>query len=238
MWLLLSGEGPTDLGDSRVELLFDGVHDLEPGPLAVIVDQLVAAQLKYSVFELGHVGYVRKQTLDVVARERGGWVLPGRKHGVGTAMFVKNAQALAAVATKVAEQTDDEVVAILFRDADGTRSTPDSNWAEKRASMMEGFKRAQYSRGVAMVPRPKSEAWILCALKADAYSGCDALEDAPRNDHSPNSLKKQLAECLGQEPTRDVLMEVASEIDAARIRMPSFLAFTEDLVRALGVSER
>jgi hypothetical protein len=54
-----------------------------------------------------------------------------------------------------------------------------------------------------MIPKPKSEAWIICALKANPYLGCDPLEDRSGNDNSPDSLKGKLARLLGEPATRE-----------------------------------
>ena len=50
-----------------------------------------------------------------------------------------------------------------------------------------------------MIPKPKSEAWVLCAL-SKLYKECDELEDRSGNDNSPNSLKRELEELLGSYP--------------------------------------
>jgi len=54
----------------------------------------------------------------------------------------------------------------------------------------EKSKELDDDRGVAMIPKPKSEAWLLCALKNKPYESCEKLEDRSGNDDSPNSLKK------------------------------------------------
>jgi hypothetical protein len=86
--------------------------------------------------------------------------------------------------------------------------------------------------GVPMVPRPKSEAWLLCALRAPGYANCAPLEEASGNDASPNSLKKQLAaRCGGADPTADQQADwvMTGVVDSLRIDMPSFNAFKQAL---------
>jgi len=86
-----------------------------------------------------------------------------------------------------------------------------------------------------MLPKPKSEAWFLCALKG--MDDGTSLEGAPGNDSSPNSLKKQLAGLL---KSRDMALEAATlsrlvddgEITPDRIPMPSFRAFQKSLREA------
>ncbi len=82
-----------------------------------------------------------------------------------------------------------------------------------------------------MIPKPKSEAWIICALKTNPYLGCDALEDRSGNDDSPDSLKGELGELLGRPVTRELLLSKIEDgtIDCLRITMPSFIAFRSRL---------
>jgi hypothetical protein len=124
------------------------------------------------------------------------------------------------------------VVAILFRDSDGTASAGRGLWAEKRQSMLDGFAQEGFLRGVPMIPKPKSEAWLLCALRANPYQGCESLEDRSGNDDSPNSLKRELKEIMGEElPVTEILCGLIEDgkIDVDRIAMPSFGAFRSRL---------
>lgn len=82
-----------------------------------------------------------------------------------------------------------------------------------------------------MLPKPKSEAWILCALR-DNYRHCARLENASGNDDAPNALKAQLTEHLQTEATRTLLNDKvdAGELDIAQIiDMPSMTAFKQQL---------
>lgn len=86
-----------------------------------------------------------------------------------------------------------------------------------------------------MVPRPKSEAWLLCALKNAPYQHCQTLEDAPGNDASPRSLKKQLAAVIDHDPSAQEQADWVREgrVDPEQIDMPSFTAFRKALDSAL-----
>ncbi|WP_153305887.1 hypothetical protein [Desulfogranum mediterraneum] len=87
----------------------------------------------------------------------------------------------------------------------------------------------EFHRGVSMVPKPKSEAWILCALR-DGYQQCEKLEQALLgSDRSSNSLKKQLKEFLGEPANRTHLLEKMEngQLEMARVTMPSMEAFKE-----------
>ena len=84
--------------------------------------------------------------------------LPGKKRGKETRYFFNNARVLAKIATEKEQEKLDDVVAILFRDSDGTASAGRGLWEDKRKSMLDGFAEENHTRGVPMIPRPKSEA--------------------------------------------------------------------------------
>ena len=152
----------------------------------------------------------------------------GKKGRRGTAYFTNNAIALARVARRRARELNDEVVAVLFRDADGTVSTSRGMWEEKVASIENGFKIEKFDRGVAMVPKPKSEAWLICALKDRPYENCQRIEERSGNDDSPNNLKDEL-ESFGLSHNEINEMIQNGEIDIDKIDMPSFEYFTDRL---------
>jgi hypothetical protein len=100
--------------------------------------------------------------------------------------------------------------------------------------MLDGFDEEEFPNGVPMIPKPKSEAWLICALKKHAYQNCQALEARSGNDNSPHSLKDELAEILGEEVTPELLCEkVRNQVNINRINMPSFRAFRERLEEVL-----
>jgi hypothetical protein len=153
---------------------------------------------------------------------------PGKHRPQGTRYFFKNARGLGRLAKTKATATGCAVGAVLFRDSDGTRSSPSGEWEAKVASIEAGFDVEEFPLGVAMIPRPKSEAWLLCAVKPDAYQNCTPLEDASGNDASPNSLKKQLdivLDGIGKTTTDLPNMVENDIIDAHRIDMPSYARF-------------
>lgn len=233
MRLLLSGEGPTDMGSMQ-----DGREGREfvPGPMAWLVDRAMQPRVGFSPLELREtdpdaVGFVSKNELADDARAlRPGKpkALPGAKNEKGTGFFRRNAEMLGARALRDADSTGRFVVAVLFRDSDGTRSSPRDEWQRKRKSMADGFELSGCSTGVPMLPRPKSEAWLLCALKEPPYQHCARLEDTSGNDGSPNSLKRQLAALIGREPGAEEQSDWVRDgrVDPDRLNLPSFQAFT------------
>ena len=243
MFFLLSGEGATDIGTCVGSGDVCRGEDFAPGPMCVMVEQVVFAAHKYSMLGVEACGCVSKSALD---RRAGGLKrppksvrLPGVKRSKETRYHFDNARVLAHVANEQRQAQGQTVVPILFRDSDGTASAASNLWADKLRSMLDGFaEEGIVSLGVPMVPRPKSEAWLLCGLKAAPYQNCAALEAESGNDASPNSLKRQLAAALGvaeDEVSRDLLTDVVRtrRVDIDRIDMPSFQAFHERLLAAL-----
>jgi hypothetical protein len=136
---------------------------------------------------------------------------------------------LAYIAKGKSKELNDDVVAILFRDTDGKASAGRGEWKYKRKSMLDGFKEEGFSRGVPMIPKPKSEAWLICAWKNQPYQNCEALEDRSGNDDSPNSLKRELRELLEEVNAVLLCEKVEEAFDIDQIEMSSFMAFRERL---------
>jgi hypothetical protein len=234
MRLVLSGEGPTDLGQA---VLTPGGMNFAPGPMAWIVDKLLERHhTGYSLLEAHQAGgdcvtHVHETALAALGKP-GSPLFPGVKFGKGTAFFTRNAQAMGLLVKKTSAQENQPVLAVLFRDGDGVRATPAGEWQEKVNSMHRGFALVDCHTGVPMVPRPKSEAWLLCALRQPGYVNCAPLEDASGNDASPSSLKRQLAAlCGGPDPSADEQADwvMIGTVDPLRIDMPSFDAFKQAL---------
>jgi hypothetical protein len=232
MHFLLSGEGPSDLG-----VCGSGADQCEGdvpshGPMAMVVERIVSRRHHYSLLEAGCYTFVSEGYLSLRASElkpaKKQLGLPGRKRGKETRYFFNNARVLAQIAREKEQEKRDVVVAILFRDSDGTASAGRGLWEDKHKSMLDGFAEANHPRGVPMIPKPKSEAWLLCALRPNPYQDCETLEHRSGNDNSPNSLKSELKEILGEEaPLIETLCGMIKNdaIDVDRIEMPSFRAF-------------
>jgi len=210
----------------------------QPGPMALIADKIVEERYKFSVVDTCCCGFVSEHRLverSSALRPRKHLPrLPGKKKPKETGYFYRNARALASYAREKQQELGEnaKVVAILFRDSDGTASDKRGLWEDKRNSMLHGFEDEAFNSGVPMLPKPKSEAWILCALKENPYCGCDALEERSGNDNSPASLKDELrTRCEGKLPSREELCDMVRQgkIDYRRVRMPSFAAFRDRL---------
>jgi hypothetical protein len=229
MFFLLSGEGVTDMGAGKGAATVVEGEDFLQGPMAIIVNKVVEAKHKYSIFD-GACGLIFEGNLSDRAKElkavKKQLRLPGKKQTKETRYFFNNARVLARFAKEKARELNVEVVAVLFRDADGTASAGRGEWDAKRQSMLDGFAEEGFESGVPMIPKPKSEAWLICAWKNNPYQGCDALEKRSGNDNSTNSLKDELAELLYDDVNADSLREKVGDLfDIDRIKMPSFKAF-------------
>ena len=139
MYLLLSGEGPSDIGVCRSSDVCGGA-DFQEGPMAIIVDQLIELN---QGFEMSHlvcelVSYVSESYLaeNKQPPQRKAMSLRGKKKPAETKYFFENARALASIARNKATEVDDNVIAVLFRDADGTSSARRGNWNDKRNSVV------------------------------------------------------------------------------------------------------
>lgn len=222
MFLILSGEGPTDIG----------LKDHQTGPMARFIDQWIEARIDYSLLDCEQYAIYPKQTLEDIAKKMKPRSRRGKKQGAETRFYYKNARALAVIAQQSHQQG---AIAILFRDSDGTVSSSRGQWEDKYQSMLNGFAAEQFVNGVPMIPKPKSEAWILCALRHH-YQHCAGLENASGNDDSPHSLKAQLEVHLGKPATRELLNHKvdAGECDiAAIVDMPSMMRFKDRLDEVL-----
>lgn len=237
MIILFSGEGISDLGVCDNEIGSCDGTGFRFGPVSLIVDSIANICLGYSPKEVHPERYIYYSELNLVERaemrkrDRKGYSFSGKKRGIETGFFYINAWMLGEIAKELEAEENDTVAAFLFRDSDGTNSSPRDLWSTKTSSIEEGFIRADFHRGVPIVPRPKSESWFLCAAKANPYQHCATLEDLPGNDDSPNSAKRALAAAMGTDATADELVNWldANGLDHDRLaaQMPSFSAFLE-----------
>lgn len=242
MLLLLSGEGPSDLGRCALAVAQCDGEAFDTGPMAVLVDQIVQRVLKYSVLKdvPTSLRYLSKQCLDTVIndqrRNRRMVALTGKKRAEETGYFMRMAWAFGMLARQIEEGEGDCAVAVFFRDSDGTHSIPDGAWADKWTSIEQGFMRSGFARGVPMLPKPTSEAWLLCAAKDAPYQHCSSLEVLPGNQESARHPKKELARAFGEEKSSQALREWLEvqpfEPDRA-MEMGSYRAFRERLVDVL-----
>lgn len=240
MIVVLSGEGPTDLGQCTTPSSPCTGADFRPGPLTVLLNWLLEPLLGYAPADVDETFHfvpkaelLRRAEAMKQGRRMG---LPGAKRGQETNFFYKNAWMLGEAALALEDERQDRGIAVLHRDADTRNRTPATEWAQKVQSMEDGFTRAGYDRGVPMLPRPISEAWLLC-LARQTGPACALLEDEAGNPDSANPLKRQLADALGLEEEASATALVAwlaqTSPDWTRLGgMPSFAHFHQRLQNA------
>lgn len=240
MLFLLSGEGPSDIGATIRGR--DGEELFDPGPLALIIDSMVEQHLNFSPISFGYVKHFSRPKLAAMAKSitpRPSIVIPGAKRPAGNAGDYRQAFALATLAKDIETQEKDVVVAVLFKDSDGTRSDSEKKWDYLVQAVEAAFYAAEYARGIAMIAKPKQEAWFVCAMKADAYQNCSVLEDESGNDNSPSSLKDKVEEALGCVGDKGALVDWVQSggFDHGRIDMPSFNRFRDAFVQIISTGK-
>ncbi|MDE1345586.1 hypothetical protein [Vibrio aestuarianus] len=223
MYLVVSGEGETDIGKSN-----DAI-----GPLSKLIDKFIEPYSGFSLLEAEMLEVIHETHITEISRDRS-IIKPlsrrGKKTQHETREFYSAARALAHVAQNAEIQPS---LAVLFHDSDSNK-WPDYN--TKRLSMEHGFEAQGFENGVPFVAQPKSEAWLLCALK-NGYQNCIPFEARSGNDNSPRSLKAELEEHLGESATRVKLNELIDDglIDLAQITdMKSMTDFQESMKEVLG----
>lgn len=234
MLMVLSGEGVSDLGQCNNGQGHCVGIDFQKGAMTLIINQMLEAKVGYSLLDTtpDSFHYISEELLSVYAKRRKGrsMSLVGKHHHQETGYFYINAWMLAEITQEIEKEQEDNAIAVLFRDTDGTSSAANTLWHNKWQSMCEGFKRAEFERGVGMLPKPKSEAWLLCAIKNN-YQHCAVLEDLSGNDKAPNSAKRLLG-MTGAE-AYDWLTSKGFKTGAVARQMPSFGVFAIALNDAL-----
>ncbi len=231
MHLVLSGEGKTDIGLFSYE---NG--EFIPAPMYYIIDKIIEKKLDYSIYDITPSGitFIPKDELTKICKSFKSFT--GKKQGQETAYFYKNALGLSRIAKeKCEEKGDNEVIAVLFRDCDGTGTSSSTLWNDKIKSMETAFAQEEIN-GIPMIPNPKSEAWLICALKNNSYQHCEQWDKRSGTYDSPDNLKDELKAILvtiGKEYNNINEMIKNEEIDIYKIKMPSFDYFLKKLESSL-----
>lgn len=202
MIIVLSGEGPTDLGCCDGYTTICSSDSYKPGPFAIIVDKLIEGIFNYSPLECGAVHFVPRRELARIAAEvirmpPKSLRLPGHEKNKGNNFFVRNAQALAIASKTIAQNAANEpIVAVLYRDSDNTNSTPRTEWREKFDSIVQGFEIQDFRYGIPMVAKPIGEAWMISGFMRHTSKQSLELETESSNPNSLNPIKERLDEIL------------------------------------------
>lgn len=220
MFFVISGEGSSDLGTKGL----GGI--LKKGAMTLILDRLCDLNCGYAPdYELlteCEVKRLGKENL----RNIGSRGCIGKED---TETLWLNSKSLAIFAKK----KGDYIGVVYFKDSDGTNTSPRDKWDRMVNAMYSGFNGAEFKWGVAMVPRPKSEAWFLSYYQKNdgthrEYDQCSRFEEMPGNDKSPNSCKsllRKFCSCSGDVYANVITKNVIENIEWNRVDMPSFTTF-------------
>jgi len=244
--IIVSGEGPSDLGGScSGQSALSRDEDFEKGPFFYLIERMLNKYLpewNKDIFEtvplsityVSH-GYLGKQAKKIV-KGQGKYALAGKNdEHKGNVGKLKQAREMGRLAVEHGCQ-----LAIYFHDTDGKNK--DKNLTSPIQSKIvkavdQGFERGEMNAGIAMIPKPTSEAWLICSCKNN-YQHCETLEATlSGNDRSEdNAPKKVLANCLGVDDCdNELLTEKINNIDLDKINMPSFNQFKDDLKSAIEI---
>lgn len=228
MFFILAGEGTSDLGS------LDQAGILKKGPMTWIIDHICRAQDATPEYEL-----MTESKLKHLCKNDQRNIMPSRPNqGKNTEKIWLVAKYLGNIAQKREETTG----VILFKDSDGTRSVPRDHWEQMVRAMESGFQGASFQYGVAMVPRPKSEAWLLAYYQKGLpntlpYQNTSRFEKLPGNDGSSKSAKALLSQAFdnAENPYKLISESEISEVDWEAVDMPSFQLFRQRLQNVIAM---
>ncbi|PLC56102.1 hypothetical protein [Photobacterium carnosum] len=239
--IFVTGEGITDIGRALNQVNIAHDENFEHGPFYTLVERLVKRHLPSWHDELPFaVTFVYRKALGELTKDKD---VPTRFPSKDRALkghldHTKRAFALALIANDNMEQGQSHM-AIYFHDTDGTRSEleREPERQKNRAEAVKlGFETAGYENGVAMIPKPTSEAWLYCSCKDNPYLACDLLETAlagnqNSKDRSPKAI---LANAIGKDSTnRENLRHLVDALDIDQLDMPSFNMFKKELKNSI-----
>jgi len=235
MFFLFSGEGSTDFGTcSHPERICNG-SDYLYGPLAVVIDQIVESKYTYSLLDSTVFGFVSRRLLVEHAENElrpkpKSIRYPNKRVKKETGYFYRNARALAQIAIQYGHKINENaVVSVLYRDGD--KPNERGTWEDKREAILNGFRAENYFRGVPMIPKSVSEAWMLCAIykKRTPSQDCKFLEDETHGPGNRHQLKDQLDNELGEMACREMLCDriKSGEIDFSLVDLDSYVEFKQ-----------
>lgn len=229
--ILVTGEGSSDMGGSNNGQSISTGEFYNLGPMA-----LLAVRLLQKIIPDWNEDNIDFQSPNnwmtcISGNELARQAKRVRKHRPSKKLkkgFVEHANR----ATTMAGYAKDNghQLAFYFHDTDRC------DFDDLHQSIMLGFNGIEGVHGIPMIPKPTSEAWLICGQKQDPYAHCTALEtELSGNDSASyeNAPKKVLAQLLGQEATTEQQYELVNGIDVTRIDMPSYNQFKTDLITAI-----
>lgn len=220
--IVMTGEGPTDMGPCNNSQAICTDNQLDVGPVAQLMFKTIQQYLpNWNIDNLeqenvaSHLTLIDETWLISKCKEKKrGLIRPSKAVAKGMTVHAQRAQVLAEYA-----QSNNHQMAAYFHDTDGTRSQledmPDRQ--EKLTQAIQaGFRAAKFeNQGIAIVPKPTSEAWLICGVKESPYQHCGLLEtNLSGNDNSPSRAPKAvLGEILGNSKyTRSDLNDLVDQL--------------------------
>jgi hypothetical protein len=241
--IIVSGEGRTDIGGSHSgQAIATGV-DFDKGPMSSLIEKILERHLPNwnkdlledapLIFKYVSHGYLKRQA-EHAAKGNGKFALTSKdvkKQHLGK---YKQARELAKLSVEQECQ-----VAVYFIDCDGRNEDKSKNSSLQLdivESINQGFKKGKAQSGIAMVPKPTSEAWLICHCQTTPYLNCGNWEiNLSGNDNCPdeNSPKKVLEGFIGADYADDIVIDKVDEINIDNLVMPSFTKFKNDAKLAI-----
>lgn len=230
--LVVAGEGETDMGVCANQQRICTGQDFAVGAVALLLFKLIRHHLpdwnsdNLTAEPAAHLTFIYRAWLKEQSKANKRQVFVGKQVVKGFEVYFHHAAALAQYA-----QQHDHQMAAYFHDTDN------HDWQTLRNAIKAGFRAAKFEQqGLAIVPKPTSEAWFICAVKPEPYQYCTQLEDElSGNDRSPERAPKiKLGDLLGNSDyNRKDLCDLVETLDVTRIDMPSFNELRQQVKTAI-----
>lgn len=211
---VICGEGPTDVCGNDA-------------PLTVVIKSLLAKwyaeEVKFRPVSRAELSNASKN----VKPKRGAYVRGSKKPYPETRAVTAFAYCLA----QQAQNYSSDCGVIYFKDMDfSSNENRDYFYEGLIAAMHLGFDKAGFRKGIPMVPKTRSESWILCIVDKNA-ARVSYYENLPGSDKSPKSGKKVLAAMLGcsEKENYTKLSDRIADYDWDVLSAPSFVFFKNRL---------
>jgi len=221
MFFYVSGEGHSDVGvdTEHPGLLIDALRTL--------AESVSDEEFNYEIVpRLNLVKMAKCMPLN-----RKAMLYRGKKReDAGTFVVQKEAMALAKKA-----QEDENAGAVFFHDCDYPNNVNGERYYRQMVrAVQSGFAMASsFRHGVPMIPKPRSESWLLCCYQKVPYMIDNYFEDVPANDTAAGSGKKLLASFFNCKVNEIYKHIHVNEIEWQRIKAPSFLFFKQRFIHVV-----
>lgn len=232
MLVLLTGEGPTDIGtatDCRLKAPGEWIL----GPVSLLIREFIADALKIENLHADRdFWFAPKPYLSMIARA----IRPQVLNSMLPACSLeekKRTRTFLAVALYLAEKQHKEVLPILFRDCDN--AIHGRNKCDRLREDIQNSSKfiiSPHQFVCPLIARPSSEVWFTCALCHNYdINKCTNLEMTSSRSSKGNHFQKDaLRACIGEYNAHTLCNLIRNkDIRALDIKMPSIKYFYEDL---------